>query len=139
MHTQNSVRIGTAIAHSFLCAVHTKLFTVYAQACQVLQYDIICEHILKELRGRLEGFPIVRYELAWHPPPRSKAFEASDKCRCRQVRHDIKMYSSSHTAGEETNPHLVWRSQASGTDVEWPSKVDTCKREWWFLFNSEFR
>ena len=29
VHTQKRVRIGTGVAHTILCAVHTKFFTVY--------------------------------------------------------------------------------------------------------------
>lgn len=85
----------------------------------------------------LECFPVIRYKLAWHPPPRCKALEASHECLSRHVSHNIKVNCSGDAESKEANPYLVGCSQAKGTYAEWPSKVNTCERKWWFLSESK--
>ena len=65
--------------------------------------------------GSLECFPVIRYKLAWHPPPRCKALEASHECLSRHVSHNIKVNCSGDAESKDANPYLVGCSQAKGS------------------------
>ena len=98
---------------------------------------IVFKHSLDEPCSSLECFPVIRYKLAWHPPPHGKALETSHESLIRHVSHNIKVNCSGDAAREEANPYFVGCNHAKGTYIEWPSKVNTCERKWWFLSESE--
>ena len=65
--------------------------------------------------GNLECFLVIRYKLAWHPPPHCKALEASHECLSRHVSHNIKVNCSGDAESKDANPYLVGCSQAKGS------------------------
>ena len=74
------------------------------------------------LRCCLESLSIVRKKLVWKAPPRAESFQASNKCCCGHVWHNVKVHRMCDTTHVQANPDLFTLRHSECLDIQWSSK-----------------